>query len=276
MDRKRAKVLLTKDPVEIIHFLGMRVEGFWSEPFQSVEALFDYVTTCRLFWVQEERKEEAAASALEAADGGDVGVTGGEEGRKKLKSNDRRRMNQRSIYRRWVNEFIPQLREEGRFRQPLGATKSIKEHRDHVRDEAFAAFPFVETECNDRLKAWRLERNTNKAKQLIKDLIPNEEGARQDQIHYRSCLVSGMKKIIMESDPGFDAVPRPEFKDPDGFYDLKVVRDFVEKSQEQVGEIAWAIQISRAREANERKELKRKAAEEATGTEIVAKSEISV
>ncbi|KAK4459365.1 hypothetical protein QBC42DRAFT_274679 [Cladorrhinum samala] len=275
-DRKRAKVLLTRDPVEVIHFLGMRVEGFWSEPFGSVEALFEYVTTCRFFWVQEERKEEAEAAAPQAADGGDVGVTGGEEGQRKLKSNDRRRMNQRGIYRRWINEFIPQLREEGRFRRPTGPTESINKPRDAVRDLAFAAFPLVETEYRAKLRAWKLERNVNEAKQLIKDLIPNEEGARQDRIHYRSCLVWGMKKIIMESDPGFDAVPRPEFRDPDGFYDLKVIQDFVKESQEQVGQIAWAIQIARAREANERKELKRKAAEEAAGTPIAAKSEISV
>jgi len=56
------------------------VEGFWDKPFLSIEALFEYVTTCRLFWVKQAAEEEA---------GNDIGVTGGDEGKTKLKSNER-------------------------------------------------------------------------------------------------------------------------------------------------------------------------------------------
>jgi hypothetical protein len=78
----------------------MKVEGFWNEPFSSVDALFEYVTTCRLFWVKEAAEEEAA-------DNNETGILGGEEGRKKLKSNDRRRMNGRPIFRQWSVSTFP-------------------------------------------------------------------------------------------------------------------------------------------------------------------------
>ena len=90
-DRKRARVMLTDDPVEVLHFLGMKVEGFWSEPFDSIDALFDYVTTYRLFFVWPETED------VVDGDGACVEGTGGEEGLKKLRSKDRRRMNGRPV-----------------------------------------------------------------------------------------------------------------------------------------------------------------------------------
>ncbi|KAK4165825.1 hypothetical protein QBC43DRAFT_315273 [Cladorrhinum sp. PSN259] len=256
-DRKRAKVELTRDPVEIMHFLGMKVEGFWTEPFDSVEALFDYVTTCRLFWVSKEGSTQEA--------GENAGSIGGEEGKKKLKSNDRKRMAYRAVFRRWIDEFIPKLRAEGRFGRPHGTSSKIKELRAMVRDEAFATF-FVGPEYNARVKAWRLQRNENEVKRLIKEFVPSEGDDKRDPNQYRSILVSAMKKIILENDHNFEAVVRPQFKDAEGFYDLDVVREFTVNSQKQVGEIAWGIQTARYLESRERKELKRKIEDEAAGT----------
>jgi len=91
--------MLSQDPVEILHFLGMRVEGFWTEPFPSVDALFEYVATCRLFWVRQADDD----TDIEA------GVLGGEEGKRKLKANDRRRMKGRPIYRQWCVSLMPDL-----------------------------------------------------------------------------------------------------------------------------------------------------------------------
>jgi hypothetical protein len=77
----------------------MQVEGFWEQPFPTVEALFQYATTCRMFWVK--------AADSEDVDEDDAGVTGGEEGRKKLKHNDRRRINGRPVYRQWYVLLFP-------------------------------------------------------------------------------------------------------------------------------------------------------------------------
>ena len=150
-----------EDPVELLHFLGFKVEGFWHEPFESVEALYDYVTTSRLFFVRPAPEEGAEGDA-----NGGAGVVGGEEGRKKLKANDRRRMKGRPVYRRWINEFIPELRAQGKFLLE-GPGTSIDRMRAELRDEAFALF-FVEAEYMGRLRDWRLKRSAEEMKTLIK------------------------------------------------------------------------------------------------------------
>jgi hypothetical protein len=244
-DRKKAKVCLSRDPVEILHFLGMKVEGFWAEPFESVDALFDYATTCRLFYVRDTPEDDAEADAIEA------GVIGGEEGRKKLRSNDRRRMKGRPVYRRWINEFIPELRAQGKFIRK-GTGPSLEEARSMVRDEAFARF-FVRPEYKQRLKDWQLKKDKEHIKSLIKELVPMVVESQR-----RACLVSAMRKIIMEDDPSFGIIPSG-LKDADGFYNTEAVRCFVKENLGQVGGIAWAKQQQKAHEAMLLKEASRKA-----------------
>ncbi|KAK4224618.1 hypothetical protein QBC38DRAFT_485157 [Podospora fimiseda] len=272
-DRPRSKIKLTSDPVEILHFFGMKVEGYWSQPFASVQDLFEYATTCRFFWVRPE-----PAPKLENYDD-QAGVIGGEQGKKKLKANDRKRMAYRAVYRRWIEEYIPQLRAENKFSTPpanfSSGNNDTKQFRAIVRDEAFQTFLFVEKEYNDRLKEWRYQKDAEKIKRLIKEVIhatvpvPDEkttemtQQSRQTLIHKRSCLVSGMKKIILrekeDADAGFKAVFRPEFSDKDGGFDIEVVRAFLLNNQKQVGEIAWGLEVARYEQFKERKQLKRKA-----------------
>ncbi|KAK3299122.1 uncharacterized protein B0H64DRAFT_387196 [Chaetomium fimeti] len=234
-DRKHARVCLTKDPVEILHFLGMRVEGFWDEPFPSVDALFDYTMTCRLFYVRDTSDGDAEGDADE------VGVVGGEAGRKKLKSNDRRRMKGRPVYRRWINEFIPALRAEGKFIR-TGPGTSIEEMRALVREQAFDRF-LVKAEYTRRLSEWRLKRNGEQVKSLIKELVPSTMDPQR-----RACVVGALKKIILESDIsfGFDS---SGLRDADGLCDAALVRQFVRDNLEQVGKAGWARQQQRARES---------------------------
>lgn len=241
---------LSRDPVAILHFLGMKVEGFWSEPFESVEALFDYTTTCRIFFVREAAEGDAEADTIEA------GVLGGEEGRKKLKSNDRRRMKGRPVYRRWINEFIPGLREEGKFVRS-GSGTSIEEVRAMVRDEAFAWF-FVETEYKKRLREWQLKKDGEQMKSLLKELIPSTM-----EPPLRACLLTAMRKIVMEDDLSYGFVPVGS-RNEDGFYDVEAVRAFVRDDMEQVGQVAWAQQLRKAQEAIRMKACSKKV-EEAMG-----------
>ncbi|KAL2137049.1 hypothetical protein VTI74DRAFT_9655 [Chaetomium olivicolor] len=238
-DRRKAKVRLTRDPVEILRFLGMEVEGFWSEPFDSVEALFDYATTCRLFYVRETSDGGAEVDVNE------VGMLGGEEGQRKLKSNDRRRMKGRPIYRRWINEHIPALRAEGKFLLKDPGT-SIKEMRAKVKEEAFARF-FVESEYNKRVREWQLRKEEEKMKTLIKELVPKELDNQ-----FRACLCSAMRRIIMEDDASF-GISTSGLKNAEGFYDVEAVRRFVEETWAEVGKMARAYQQHRAHEAMMRK-----------------------
>ncbi|KAK4192629.1 hypothetical protein QBC35DRAFT_373007 [Podospora australis] len=246
-NRKRAKVFLTSDPTQILQFLGMEVDGFWTEPFDSVEALFDYATTCRFFSVREDLGDEDEANG----DTDLAGSVGGEAGQKKLKSNDRRRMNTRPVYHRWINEFIPQLRAEGRFLRP--DKTPMAELRENVRDEALATFN-VDAEYNKKLRDWHLEKNSEKVKNMIRTLVPEREMDPQR----KSCIVSAMKKIILEDGIGYENICRPSFKDAEGFYDIGAVQDFLQHHQVEVNQAAWEIQLQRSREALQRKRDKEK------------------
>ena len=232
----------------------MKVEGFWAEPFKSVDALFEYTTTCRLFHVREAVDGDAQGDTNES------GVLGGEEGRRKLKSDDRRRMKGRPVYRRWINEFIPGLRQEGKFVQ-RGPGASTEEMRTMVRDEAFAHF-FVEVEYKRRLKEWQLKRDEEQMKSLLKELIPSTMEPQR-----RSCLLSAMRKIIMQEDLPYGFTP-PNLRNADGFYDASVVRTFVRDNGERVGKLAWDEQQHKAQEAIRLKAYSRKAEEAIMGLQI--------
>ncbi|KAK3383915.1 hypothetical protein B0T24DRAFT_588525 [Lasiosphaeria ovina] len=236
IDRKQAKVQLSRDPAEILYFLGMKVEGFWAEPFDSVEALFAYVTTCRLFSVPDESDADGEPGDETAS----AGVIVGDEGRKKLKANDRRRMNGRPVYRRWINEFIPQLRAERRF-APEGLARNLQEARSTVRDEAFASF-FVRGEYTRRLRDWEVKKSADEVKKLIKTLIPDDLDHQ-----YRSCLVSAMRKIVMADSHDFgDIAPSVPFQDSERIYNLAAVRLFVEHRWKELGRMAWSRQMEKA------------------------------
>ncbi|KAL2199734.1 hypothetical protein P885DRAFT_29394 [Corynascus similis CBS 632.67] len=249
-DRKKSKVFLTKDPVEILHFLGMKVEGFWSEPFKSVDALFDYTTACRLFQVRSTPEGHAQEDANEA------GVVGGKEGQKRLKANDRRRMASRPIYRSWVNEFIPQLCAEGKFLSKYPGV-SISEMREMVRNEAFARF-LVEADYKARLREWQLKKDSEQVKSLIKELVPTTMDPQR-----RACAVGALKNIIMESDAsfGFDLAG---LRRADGLYDTDAVRNFVRDHLDEVTRIAWTRQQQRAQEA-----MRSKAARKAKTAQVI-------
>lgn len=245
LDRKKAKVRLSGDPVEILHFLGMRVEGFWAEPFGSVAALFEYATTCRFFWLWETPAEDAAEG-----DAHETGVAGEDQAQLRLKSNERRRLKGRPIYRQWINEFIPNLRVRGKSVRS-GSIASIEEVRGIVRDEAFARF-FIEPEYRQRLRDWRLKREETQMKTFVKELIPSTLEAQ-----FRATLVSAMRKIVMEDDGSFGITP-PRCRDKDGFYDTGATRNFVEENWEVVGATAWAKQQAKAQEAMQLKASGRK------------------
>lgn len=242
-----SKVQLTTDPADILHFFGMKVEGYWEKPFNSVDELIEYATSCRFFQVQEAPE----------GDPDEAGTIGGEEGRKKLKANDRRRMGQREVYRRWINEYIPSLRAQGKFLRRSGHT-SIAEARAAVRDEAFARF-HVGPEYHVRLREFRLKRDSEQMKAFIKELIPTDMDP-----HRRSCLVSAMIKILMEDDTSFGPVPVGH-RDAEGFYNKEVARSFIQSNMAEVEKAAWDRQLQRAWEAMQRKALK--AAGETTARE---------
>ncbi|KAH6610075.1 hypothetical protein Trco_000095 [Trichoderma cornu-damae] len=211
-NRKRARIFLTSDPAEVLNFLELPMDGYWDKPFPSTEEMFRYATRCRLMYVSPTAAEPDA---------------------KKLKANDRRRMNYRPVFRKWVDEFLPECRRLGEFSER-------KFTRDAVTEEAFSAFG-VEEEFNTRRKEFLAERQRNFIwNTSIKGSIPEPDASDPRSVLYRSCLVKALKRIILEDDALYGIVPERSLKDPDGTYNMEHVEAFIAQYQDDVGKAAIA------------------------------------
>ncbi|KAK1781370.1 hypothetical protein QBC45DRAFT_405997 [Copromyces sp. CBS 386.78] len=211
LDRKKARVLLTTDPVEVVHFLGMQVEGYWSEPFPTVDAMFSYIATCRFFTVHESSPDPSQDN-----------------------STTKRNMKTRPIFRKWVEDFLPRVRADGRFElQHQKGVSDTSDLRVRVRDEAFRTFN-VEPIYWAQLKDWRLKREPEAVKNLIKSAIPNDLDPQ-----FRGSLLSAIKKIVMEDSTEYNLRPKISLRDDEGFYDKDKTRAFVEENWEDIGKLAF-------------------------------------
>ncbi|KAI3318268.1 hypothetical protein HD806DRAFT_316909 [Xylariaceae sp. AK1471] len=243
LNKKEAKVLLSSDPSEILSFLGLKYDDKqWEEPFTSDEDIYEYATTCRLFFVKPEKTE-----TKDDADGTGTGGEGEDAtgvDKRRLKANDRRRMTYRPLFRKWVEEFLPACRASGHFASLTPST------RDGVRQQAFAYFPGVQSIYSSRLTEWRIKRQRETLwKEVIKPAVPTDI-----DIHQRSCCTSALKKIIMNDDDTFGGIVAPaSLKDKDGLFDEDAVRAWVEKSWQEVFDVAWEMYKQRSAAQMERK-----------------------
>ncbi|KAI1097199.1 hypothetical protein F4804DRAFT_328281 [Jackrogersella minutella] len=227
LNRKQAKILLSTNPTEVLAFLGLKYDDAqWEEPFASTEDLFEYVATCRLFWVRSEQHAE-----LTATDGNEIDQA-------KLKSNDRRRMNHRPVFRNWIEEFLPTCREAGRF-TAQNAT------RESVRGEAFEHFLGTRHAYEARLLEWRKEQQRQSLwRDVIKTSLPEMPGGTEEKInskHWRGHVASAFKKIIMQDDYSLGICPPTPLRDATGMYDEEKVRQFVIDSWRKVSDVVWKV-----------------------------------
>ena len=127
-NRKRGMLLLTSEPDQVLDFLGLDKDKY-ERPFESVEALYQFVLGCRWF-------------------------SGKTYVRAELKANDRKRMAQRELYRRFVDEWLPKNRHlvEMSEKRAQGAT------RENVQELALNVFGKRE-EFEKRVQVWRRERS---------------------------------------------------------------------------------------------------------------------
>ena len=240
-DKKRAKVLLTSDPDQVLEFLNLPRDRFWGGPFDSCHDLFEYVAQCRMFWVSP-----SPPAPLHKQDGiaGSEGISVAEKedtvsnDKRKLKANDRRRMNLRPAFRSWVEDFIPECRRQGRSPEP-------RTSRDEVTREAFAAFgPDVEKEFFSRRTEFLLEQDRLHIwTGVIKTTIPQpEDRTDQRMLQYRGTIVKAFKKIILDADDSY-GVDRPDdLQNEEGFYDTDKVVAFIREHEAKVGQVAWERQ----------------------------------
>ncbi|KAI1087890.1 hypothetical protein F5B19DRAFT_473620 [Rostrohypoxylon terebratum] len=222
LDRKKARVLLSTNPSNILSFLGFKNDkSQWEEPFSSVEGLFEYATTCRLFWVRPEPDEKHTPTDGEVIDNS------------KLKANDRRRKNYRPVFRKWIDEFLPSCREAGLFTEQSAT-------RDSVRAEAFEYFPGSQHAYEAQLREWNLERQRQTLwRNVIKAYTPKMPEGRAMSLNERSChgqVAKAFKKIIMENNYTLGIHPPTPLRDATGFYDEEKVKQFVVENWEQVSD----------------------------------------
>lgn len=134
LNRKRALLFLSCDPDAVLEFLGLDADAY-KRHFQSVESMYTYVCRCRFF--SDERYV-----------------------RGELKTNDRKRMAQRELYRAFVDDWLPgnaHLLEQQK-------EKKAQLSREAVLEEALNRFG-KRDEYEERLEGWRKERRELLAKQ---------------------------------------------------------------------------------------------------------------
>lgn len=210
-NKKLAKIFLTSDLPKVLDFLGLPMEGYWDQPFPSAEDMFDYIACCRLMYVAPTAPEPDAKS---------------------LRSNDRRRMRQRLIFKKWMDEFVPECRQHGRFSEQ-------KLTKEAVLEEAFAVFG-VEEEYKARRKEFLMKRQEDFIwNTLIKESIPTPNPSDARAVLYKSCSVKALKEIILGNSENYDFQPdKKSLKTSDGFYDVEYIQKFIEMHKDDIGKAA--------------------------------------
>lgn len=211
LDKKRSRVLLSKEPCEVLDFLGLKYQGSeWEQSLASPERLYEYAASCRFF-------QAGAAVGAPAP----------------LNSNDRRRLNTRPVTRAWLEEFEPRCRSEGRFvHAPVT--------REQVRDQAFKTFGMQFAYKQQLLDFMRDRQNQTLWNAVIKPAVPLELDPA-----WRACACRALKKIVMEDDDSYGFMPTIELRDENEIYLENEVRHYVEASWEDVGKAAWALNQER-------------------------------
>ncbi|KOS21792.1 hypothetical protein ESCO_002013 [Escovopsis weberi] len=215
-DRKRARVLLSHEPAEVLAFLGLPPgdDTCWDGPFESLRAMYEYAARCRFMHAP------ARGETGEGRQGQGQGL--------ELKANDRRRMASRPAFRKWVEEFLPECREQGRFIE-------LRVTREQVRQEAFALF-HVDEEYRRRRDEFLVERQRDHIwNHTIKDNVPKKKNPSPADSLYRSCLVKALKRIILEDDASYNVLPGESLRDARGWFLMDKVLEFVLNRQSEVG-----------------------------------------
>ena len=274
-NRKGSRVFLTSHPTKVLDFLGLSYQhGELERPFQSVDELFEYAASCRWFmlWpegIEPEEKEQQATRGGSTDVNSTKGINGDQsEQARRLKCNDRARMKQRPVFARWVEEFRPRCRKQGRFLvSDPGRTPAHV--RDEVRLEAFRAFPGCESAYAATLTAWRREKVRIHVKRVIKEdvclpadvshvqPVPQEgTNAAGAERSWRGALRSALAKILIDDDEGFAGIVPPRLRDNEGILIVEDVKDWIVRNWEEVSRVAWSLQCARARAAMEERERK--------------------
>lgn len=234
-NKNRAKVFLTSEPDAVLSFLDLPKENFFDGPFSCIEDLYEYASRCRLMYIPatESREEEFLV------------------GKANLKANDRRRMTYRPVFKRWIEEFIPQCRAQRKFSTQVTS-------RGKVTEEALDLF-HVREEYTKVRREYLIERQRDKIwNDVIKNSVPPADPGDQSSVLYRACLVKALKRLILERDESYGVMFEENMLGENGFYDLEKVRAFIVRVKDEVGEAAMNRHDAAYLERCKKKEAEKK------------------
>lgn len=228
-NRKQAKIFLSSEPAEILHFLGLPILGYWDEPFASAEDMFEYVARCRLFHVDANSARGFAAQQA-------------------LQSKERRRLNSRPVYRKWIEEFLPKCRSQGRF-------TLLPRSRTELEEEALDLF-HVRSHFAARRDQFLREKQRDDVRMLIQSSVPMPPSADESSMTYRSCLLKALKTVILDNDGScYGMEPPNDLRDESDFFICENVAEFIARASDEIGQLAWArhqarVAVYRQKRAN--------------------------
>ncbi|ELR07800.1 hypothetical protein VC83_01094 [Pseudogymnoascus destructans] len=203
--RRRGSTLpLTSNPSAILDFLGLEKKGYWTR-FESVEEMFGYVASSRLFTTRVREEEEG-------------------EGKVKHRN---RRNSRRPLFVRWKEEFLPRASMEGGYDRLVPS-------REEVREEAFMTWPPARDLYEAQAKAFEEERQLEEVGKLIREGVPVDVVALGLPLGTRGAAMRGLKRILVERDESYGVVLPEGVKGEEG-WDLEGVEKFVEMRWEEVG-----------------------------------------
>ncbi|CAF3655208.1 unnamed protein product [Fusarium graminearum] len=200
VDKKRAKILLTSVPNQILDFIGVSPTEYW-RPFADVETMFRYISKCHMFYVPSDYSADNELAST--------------------KSNDRQRLAKRPVYGQWIHEFKPLCRSQGLFSKALTTCED-------VRNKAFETFK-IETEFHQRLREFLFEKQKNEIIKEIRNIFPTPaQPTNKKAVQMRTLHIKAMKEIIIERVKAshYNIVAPKGLRLPNGLFNMDRVRAF--------------------------------------------------
>ncbi|KAL5615573.1 hypothetical protein BROUX41_005616 [Berkeleyomyces rouxiae] len=238
-DRKRGRIFITDEPDAVLKFLGLESKGsFWEGPADSDEALFEYVATSPLFYVSPNNDSAKDQEALS--------------------SKHQKRAKSRPCYNKWLTEFFPRCREQGRFTTPRVTKEQIqKTLYDTLGDDLRREYETTRDNFLD-------EQAANKWARTIRSFFKSQN--LPSAFIYGS-LVKAFKQILLHRDPTYESVGAvfPDtLKGPKWEWDESVVVNFIQATQDGVLQEIQRVAALKRAVALAKAEARKKAEAETT------------
>ncbi|KFY24594.1 hypothetical protein V493_05146 [Pseudogymnoascus sp. VKM F-4281 (FW-2241)] len=227
--RRGSTIPLTSNPSAILDFLGLERETYWSR-FETVEEMFEYVATSRLFTTRP-REEEGEEE---------------EEGQVKHRN---RRNSRRPLFVRWKDNFLLRARTSGEYDRAVPT-------RDEIREEAFTTWAPARDLYEAKARAFEGERLLEEVGKRIRAGVPENVEALGLPLGTRGAAVRGLRRILLEEDESYGVVVPEWVMGVDRGWDLEGVEKFVREKWEEVARMGLERGFGRMVEKRRMKEEK--------------------